>query len=308
MSDHARDHVHDHVSDHVHDHVSDHVRDLTSALFRTLYETSMTHIVEIRTSQVNAFKVLVDTIHSLVVDVCIEFDAAGMRILTVDSKMTVLINVKLHAEKFDFYRYDGATAGSCFSIGVDSPNLNKIMKTVNSKDALTLFVDDKQHLNIKLQNEQQTTTYRMDLMEYNQKILPLNSETFSHHFDFDSVRIQKTLRDLNGFADTVLIKAVGKRRFSLQCKGSFCSILSEVRDTDGDGGDDDAANEDDDTDVVSGTFDLKKLLLFTKCTNLCNFVEIRFKNNYPIIFNYSVANMGEIMLCLEPTAAAAAAA
>ena len=272
---------------------------------------STTHIVEIRTSQVNAFKVLVDTIHSLVIDVCIEFDAAGMRILTVDAKMTVLINVKLHADKFDFYRYDEAKGGPSFSIGVDTPNLNKIMKTVNSKDALTLFVDDKQHLNIKLQNEQQTTTYRMDLMEYNQKILPLSSETFTHHFDFDSVRIQKTLRDLNAFSDTVLIRAVGKRRFSLQCKGSFCSVMSEVRDTDGGDDDDDVVPDvvpdavpDDASDVVSGTFDLKKLLLFTKCTNLCNFVEIRFKNDYPIIFNYSVANMGEIMLCLEPTAAA----
>jgi hypothetical protein len=41
------------------------------------------------------------------------------------------------------------------------------------------------------------------------------------------------------------------------------------------------------------------LLIFTKCTNLSNNVELYLKNNYPIILRYTIASLGEIKLCLS---------
>ncbi len=40
--------------------------------------------------------------------------------------------------------------------------------------------------------------------------------------------------------------------------------------------------------------------MFSKCTNLCQNIEIYLKNDYPIIIKYSVANLGEVKFCLAP--------
>jgi proliferating cell nuclear antigen len=53
-------------------------------------------------------------------------------------------------------------------------------------------------------------------------------------------------------------------------------------------------------EIVQGIFQLKHLVLFTKCTNLCPAIEIYLKNDYPLIIRYTVANLGEIKLVLAP--------
>ena len=53
-------------------------------------------------------------------------------------------------------------------------------------------------------------------------------------------------------------------------------------------------------DIIQGIFALKHLVMFTKCTNLSNQVEIYLKNDYPLIVSYGVASLGNIKLCLAP--------
>ena len=55
-------------------------------------------------------------------------------------------------------------------------------------------------------------------------------------------------------------------------------------------------------EVIQGMFSLRYLVLFSKCTNLCQNIEIYLKNDYPIIIRYNVANLGDIKLCLSPNA------
>jgi hypothetical protein len=54
------------------------------------------------------------------------------------------------------------------------------------------------------------------------------------------------------------------------------------------------------SEIVSGQFSLNHLVLFTKCTNLCNNLEIHMKNSWFLMIRYVVANLGEIKLCLMP--------
>jgi hypothetical protein len=51
-------------------------------------------------------------------------------------------------------------------------------------------------------------------------------------------------------------------------------------------------------EIVQGVFQLKHLVLFTKCTNLCPAIEIYLKNDFPLIIRYTVANLGEIKMVL----------
>ena len=49
-----------------------------------------------------------------------------------------------------------------------------------------------------------------------------------------------------------------------------------------------------------GSYSLRYLLLFTKCTNMCNQINMYIKNDYPLVIRYSVASLGDIKLCLAP--------
>jgi proliferating cell nuclear antigen len=53
-------------------------------------------------------------------------------------------------------------------------------------------------------------------------------------------------------------------------------------------------------DIVQGVFELKYLILFTKCTNLCSTIQINLKNDCPLSLKYEVSNLGEVRLILAP--------
>jgi proliferating cell nuclear antigen len=101
---------------------------------------------------------------------------------------------------------------------------------------------------------------------------------------------------MNNIADFVEIKNVDTQLI-LSCKGDFCSQETIIADNEN--GNAISAKKCD--EIVQGIFNLKYLVLFTKCTNLCNTVEVYLKNDYPLLIKYTVASLGEIKLALAPT-------
>ena len=59
-------------------------------------------------------------------------------------------------------------------------------------------------------------------------------------------------------------------------------------------------NDEKDNNIIQGIFNLKYIAIFTKCTNLCEKVEIYLKQEYPLILCYKIANLGTIQLALSP--------
>ena len=92
------------------------------------------------------------------------------------------------------------------------------------------------------------------------------------------------------------IKSYGKSLL-FNCDGDFASqstILNETQDGL------QFINNCENDSLVQGIFSLKYLSLFTKCTNLCNQIQLFIKNDYPLIIQYSIASLGIIKLCLAP--------
>ena len=54
------------------------------------------------------------------------------------------------------------------------------------------------------------------------------------------------------------------------------------------------------SEIIQGYYNLEHLVLFTKCTNLSPTIEIYMKNNYLIIFAFSVGSLGSVKLALSP--------
>jgi proliferating cell nuclear antigen len=113
---------------------------------------------------------------------------------------------------------------------------------------------------------------------------------------------QKICRDFNALAEKLEITS-SNSDLIFRCIGDFVDgetiILSEsqggvrVQKTTSAGA---AAS----SEIVQGIFELKYLVMFTKCTNLCPTIEIYLKNDYPLVLRYMVANLGEVRVVLAP--------
>ena len=101
---------------------------------------------------------------------------------------------------------------------------------------------------------------------------------------------------MTNIGELIDIKSVGNN-LMLNCEGDYATqetVLSETQD-----GLHFSLSSKPET-PIQGTFSLKYLLLFTKCTNLCNLIHMYIKNDYPLIIKYDVANLGHIKMCLSP--------
>lgn len=250
------------------------------------------YCLEIRTVQASAFKCLVEALKELLSDTCIDFDEDGLKIVSMDNNQVVLVHLKLDASKFEHFY-----CKSKLVIGVNMLNLYKLIRTINSNDTLTLFIetDDLNHLGIKIENGDKNTrtTYKLNLLDLDNPRIMINPADFNYEIMLQSNDFQKICRDMYNIAEVVEIKNIGNQLI-LSCKGDFCSQETVLTDTDS------SNSNKNNNEIVQGVFNLKYLVLFTKCTNLCSTVELFLKNDYPILIRYMVASLGEVKLCLAP--------
>lgn len=251
------------------------------------------YVLEVRTVQSASIKILTEALREILNDVCIEFDDTGMKIVCLDNNHVVLIHLKLDACKFEYYHCDTKIV-----VGVNMLNLYKLIKTVNSSDTLTLFIEanDVNHLGIKIENGDKNTktTYKLNLLDLDNQKINVEPAEFNTVITLPSVDFQKIIRDMNNIAETVEIKNIGNQLI-LSCKGDFCNQETILADNENGNSIQNKKDE-----IVQGIFSLKYLVLFTKCTNLSTSVEIFLKNDYPIIVQYPVSSLGVIKMVLSP--------
>jgi proliferating cell nuclear antigen len=250
----------------------------------------MTKCLEIKTVQSASIKILSEALKELLTDTCIEFDHTGMKIIAMDFSHIVLVHLKLEADKFEqFYCKNKMT------IALNMLNFHKLIKTINNNDTLTLFMDDDDinHLGIKIENGDKNTktTYKLNLLEPENPNISIDPTEFNSVITLPSTDFQKICRDMSNVSELVEIKNI-YNQLIFTCKGDFCSQETIFADN--------SNTTQDKNEIVQGIFKLKYLVLFTKCTNLCNTIELYIKNDYPLIVKYSVASLGDIKLAIAP--------
>jgi proliferating cell nuclear antigen len=254
------------------------------------------YVLEIKTVQSQAFKILIESLKELLTDTCIEFDEGGLKILSMDTSHSVLVHLLLDASKFEFYLCDCK-----MTIGINMLNFYKLIRTINSNDTLTLFIEsnDPNHLGIKIENGEKNskTTYKLNLLDLDNEKITLPNAAFNTVITLPSVDFQKYCRDMHNIADKVEMKNIGSQLI-LSCKGDFCSQETIIVDNETGVN---SINTKNNTEIVQGIFSLKYLVLFTKNTNLCSTVELLLKNDYPLIVRYIVASLGELSIALTPS-------
>ena len=261
----------------------------------TEYDYNKNYLLELKTVQSSAFRILIEALKEILTDSNMEFDESGMKIVAMDASHTVLVHLRLDGTSFEHFYCKQKLV-----LGINMMNFFKLIKTMNNTDTLTLFLEEENpnELGIRIENgdKNTVTNYKLNLMDLNEDKIQIPPATFTSVITMPSSDFQKICRDMNNLADTIEIKSVDNHLL-FNCKGDFASqetIMGET--TTGMN----YIKQTQSNDIVQGVFALKHLVLFTKCTNLCNSIEIYLKNDYPLIIKYNVASLGEIKLCLAP--------
>ena len=311
----------------------------------------MVYILELKTTQASAIKIVTDAINSLLTDANFDFypyyienndskddlsnsendsnyesesdnessdnkkkikeknskqstsdkkTIGGVILKEVNKTGKILVYMRLDADKFEVYKYNYHKKK--LSLGIDIGNLLKCLKCMSHFDTMTWLVDDEDinKLIVVLESAErkEKKTFQLNLMDIEEETYDISPIQFPYSITLPSQDFHKYCKDMASSTDKIEIKATSNKLF-FSGKGEIGNIEFEVGETNG--GLSIISTTSNTNEIVQGLFELKFLLIFTKCTNLCNQVTMFIKNDYPIIITYQIAALGEIKLVLSPT-------
>lgn len=255
------------------------------------------YLFEIKTVQTGALKTLIEALKEILTDTNIEFSDTGLKIVAMDSSKTILVHLKLEATKFDYYKCNRNTIA-----GVSMINLFKLIKTASNDDTLTFFINESlpNILQIKLEQsgKKKVSTKRLNLIDLNEPPFEIPPAEFDCIISMPSQDFQKVCRDQSSISETIEIKSVGNQLF-FSCKGDIGEDETSYGETSSESVEGLKFMKTNDK-IIQGYYKLKHLIMFSKCTSLCNNIEILMKNDFPILVTYTVGNLGKLRLALAP--------
>lgn len=225
----------------------------------------------------------------------------GVVIKEINKQNTILVYSKLDASNFDTYEYNYHKKE--LNLGLNLNYLLKYLKTMNNFDTMTWEIDDD-NLNeliitfeTKTKDRNEFKKFRLNLMDLDNEDIKIDAIDFSYLVIMPSHDFQKYCKDMSSITDKLEL-ICNKDKLIFKGKGDMGSAEFEVEESLG-GLQIQMTSEN--NKIVQGIYDLKYLLIFTKCTNLCNNVNMYLCNDYPLVVEYSVAALGKIKLLLSPS-------
>lgn len=249
------------------------------------------------TSKTPPIKYLTELLRDLLSEGNLKCTSEGLKLIAVDSSRVVLVHTKLNGERFEEYH-----CPEPIILGLNMEDLFKIIKNMDNSDTLKLFVknSNKNVLGIETFCKEENTwdTTYLNLMDLPNNNIQIPNITFDNVIVMPSNRFQRICRNIHNFSDKIEIECVGSQ---LTFRGTNSNVKQQSRIKPTDNGLKFLQN-DNPNDIIQGIFELKHLVLFSKCSNLSGTIQIHIKNDYPLVLKCDVASLGEIKLCLAPQA------
>lgn len=225
----------------------------------------------------------------------------GIRMIALDHHKTLLIYAKLYADEFtDFY-----VKPASYSIGIDLITLHKFMKTVDKDSVMTIRLDkdDEQYIKFELENNVKNNT-----AVYQQKVLDIDDDpkkippdtSFEMSVVMDTSDFRKICSEFSQFAEFVEITCTSKT-ITFRCHGDSNAFVKTFKNST-EGVKIMSMNKDGKKGLgmVQAIYNLKHLVTFGKCVNLCDEMQLFLKNDYPLFIHYTIGNIGKLLVGLSP--------
>ena len=233
--------------------------------------------------QSSAFKAVFEVLKDILNDVNVYFTSEGLRVITLDTARSALVDMFLRAENFEEY--------SCpedITAGINISNTFKLLKTITNNDVITMSIQNKEYMDISIQNESKksTTKFQLKLLDINEDQIELPDIEMAVTTTMQSADFQRICRDMNNIASDVSIARIG-RTFTIRCAGDFANQETVIE------------CGEDAPKSLAGMYSLKYLNIFTKATGMCSTVQILQEHeNRFLVLKYNVANLGELKFYL----------
>ena len=249
---------------------------------------------KIKTIQSNSIKNLIESLKDILTDTNIEISKSGLKIIAMDPSHTVLVHLKLEAKEFQEF-----ICNEEMILGVNMINFYKLIKFIGNNDTLTLYVENnnESQLNLIMESSDKNcvTKYKLNLMDIPKENVEIPNLIFNSIITMPSGDFQKLCRDLHNISNTVDIKSINNKLI-FNSTGNIGSVEHIILDNNNTLSSDDTNKE----QITQGSFLLKHLVMFTKCTSLSPTVLLYLKNDFPLIIEYKISSLGCIRLCLAP--------
>ena len=149
-----------------------------------------------------------------------------------------------------------------------------------------------------LESEKEKKIFKINLMDLEDVDYPIEPVKLPYSIILPTQDFQNYCKNMMAATDKIDIKCVNDNLF-LSGKGELGVIDFELTASNVSSGLTIVKNTDNVNEIVQGTFELKYLIIFTRCSSLCSHVNLFLKNNYPLIIQYSVAKLGQIKFVLS---------
>jgi len=252
---------------------------------------------EAKLTQGVQLKKIVESIRDLVTDANLDCSESGIRMQAMDSSHVSLCALTLRSEGFERYRCDKS-----FSMGLNTPNLAKILKCAGNDDSITLKhgeeTNDAVNLEFVSQNEDRISEFELKLMEIDSEHLGIPDTEYKCNVRLPSAEFQRIIRDLQVLGDSCVI-AVNKEGIKFSSSGDLGtgSIMLKHNVT---------VDKEDESVVVDMqepvelNFALRYLNMFTKATALGPTVTLSMSPDVPVVVEYPIGELGHVRYYLAP--------
>lgn len=246
-------------------------------------------MISIKTTQTSAFKTAIDGISSLLHNANIEFHTTnGITLKEVDKTGRVLVYARLDKDCFETY-----DVNSNRIIGLDISMLNKCLKNANNYDVLTMNWECPESdfkVILESHSKKLKKTFNLKTLTIPENLAGIQPIDFSHRVTMSSIDFHTYCKDISVYSERIKINITPYHI-------TFSSAVDEVVITRDIGPK--LKIECTDDKPLNVVYDLQYLLLFTKCSNLSDKVDIFIKEGYPVILQYKLASLGELKLVLN---------
>ena len=246
-------------------------------------------LFKFKTVQTNAIRILFESLKNILSDVNFKADSTGLKLTSIDGTETAIVNLFLYKSKFEEYICKNPT-----NIGVNLLSIFKILKGIKHADTIsfTIYTEEDTFMYIECHNSDKKATImsKIKLLDLDIKLYNIPDIAFDSYITMPSSDFQTYITDLSNVSSEIHFSSNSKA-MKLRAIGDFAEQVITINET----------NEDVNCgEEQFGTYNIKYIQLFTKCTNLCSIVEIYLKTEYPLTLIYNVANLGQIKYCLAP--------
>jgi proliferating cell nuclear antigen len=229
------------------------------------------------------------------------FDDEGVKITDMDNTKKVLVNLRLNAESFQMYH-----CAEKMILGIITSNIFKIIRIVTNNDTFTFAIrkDNPEYLLIRLQDIDKNKIFESSvrLLDLKYKEFQIPDSTFDTEISMVATEFQNIIKNINslgGSEENMLEISSVEDKLVFKYKGEFSqqkivfsksdsTIISQ----------NDNNTKDSKVNIIQGNYNIKFLLLFAKATKLSQYMNLYMKNNYPIVIEYYVGNLGFLRFIL----------